>query len=71
MDGRTGAFPIQRQARDPAEIAMASRRLRMIHQRIAIFTALPIRSLRRLRPATAAQGIGGSIRAKAKAKEPR
>ena len=55
----------------PAEIALAFKgAYRMLHQRIGIFTALPIRSLDRLSMQQRLKDIGRMDDAAAKAKEP-
>jgi protein-tyrosine-phosphatase len=55
----------------PAEIALAFKEAyRMLHQRIAVFTALPIRSLDRLSLQQRLKEIGRMNGATAKAKEP-
>ena len=55
----------------PAEIALAFKdSYRMLHQRIAVFTTLPIRSLDRLSLQHRLQQIGRMAGATAKAPEP-
>ena len=55
----------------PAEIALAFKdAYRMLHQRIGVFTALPIRSLDRLSLQRRLEEIGRMQGATAKAKEP-
>jgi arsenate reductase (thioredoxin) len=55
----------------PAEIALAFKEAyRMLHQRIAVFTALPIASLDRLSLQRKLRAIGGMDNAAAKASEP-
>ena len=55
----------------PAEIALAFKdAYRMLHQRIGVFTALPIRSLDRLSLQQRLKDIGRMDDAAAKAKEP-
>jgi len=55
----------------PAEIALAFKdAYRMLHQRIAVFTALPIRSLDQLSLQRRLNEIGRMRDAAAKAKEP-
>jgi arsenate reductase (thioredoxin) len=56
----------------PAEIALAFKdAYRMLHQRIGVFSALPIRSLDQLSLQSKLKEIGGMDGATAKAKEPR
>jgi hypothetical protein len=58
-------------AGSPAEVALAFRdAYRMLYQRIAAFTALPIRSLDRLSLRQRLEGIGRMEGATAKAADP-